>query len=752
MKQLVQWAAFVGALTLPVLPGVGAALAQTSDEVRTDHNHFSVEPAGSVIRIDGVLDEAAWTGATVIPLTHEWFPSENAEPPVRTECLVTFDGENLYVGFRAWDPQPEQIRAYLADRDTTFQDDTVGFQVDTFNDRRRAFQFRVNPLGVQTDATVSDVDGSEDFSWDAIWASAGRITEEGYVVEIAVPFRQLRFPRGAEVQTWGFLATREYPRSVNHQLRSTRTDSGQTCQVCQFDTLTGFRQIDTGHNLEVVPTVTAGRNDEREDLGLPLREGDEEVEAGLSARWGITPNVTLNVALNPDFSQVEADAAQLNVNERFALFFPEKRPFFLEGADFFTTPFNAVFTRTVADPSAGIKLTGKEGGNAFGLFLAEDRINNLIFPGAEESGFASLDQEVRSGVLRYRRDVGQTSTLGVVYAGRDGGDYSNQVYGIDGSLRVTDADTIRFQGLDSRTEYPFEVARENGQPRDPFSGAAWQVDYTHATRDWGWSLGHSSLEPGFRADSGFIPQVDIRQSYAEVLRDFWGPPGGWFSRLQVIANVIDIETQDGTPFERSGNLYLTYEGPLQSVIKYGLHPNEETFRGVTYHDLRQDLQLRVRPSGSLAFDLFLRGGEVIDFVNARQAEFELVEPRVEFKLGRRISGELQHSWQAFDVKGDRFLEANLTQTTLRYHLNVRTFFRAIVQYRDVERQLAFYNPGIEIAPKEEELFSQLLFSYKLNPQTVLLLGYSDFSEGSESIDLTRRSRAFFLKLGYAWLW
>ncbi len=741
----------LSAATLP--SGISAQdVPATPPSSHPARNRFIAGPTASPVRVDGVLDEAAWADATVIPLTHEWFPSDNVEPPVATECLVTFDGENLYVAFRAHDPDPSQIRAHLADRDTPFLDDTVGFYIDTFNDRRRAFELRVNPLGVQMEATVSDIDGSEDWSWDAIWDSAGRIGADGYVVEIALPFRQLRFPRTAEAQTWGFLATRDYPRSVLHQLRSTRNDRGQDCLVCQFDTLTGFQGIATGHNLEVVPTVTAGRTDARQELDTPLETGDEDVEAGLSVRWGITPNVTLNAAVNPDFSQVEADAAQLNVNERFALFFPEKRPFFLEGADYFATPFDAVFTRTVADPSAGVKLTGKEGGNAFGVFLAEDRLNNLIFPGAEESGFSSLDQDVRSGVVRYRRDVGKTSTLGVLYAGRDGGEYSNQVYGVDGSLRVTDSDTVRFQAIDSRTEYPFQVAVDNGQPLDPFSGAAWQVDYKHSARDWNWNLGHVSLDPGFRADSGFIPQVDIRQSYAELGRNVWGKPDGWFSRLEFLANVVSTETQDGDPVEDSGNVYITYEGPLQSTVQLGFHPNEETFRGVTYNDFRSDLLVAVRPSGDFAFQVFLRGGEVIDFVNERQAELTLVEPKVELKLGRRFSGEMQHSWQVFDVRGDQFLEANLTQATLRYHLNVRTFFRAILQYRDVTRDLALYNPGIEIAPEEEELFSQLLFSYKLHPQTVLLLGYSDTSEGTQTIDLTQKNRAFFLKIGYAWLW
>ncbi|HKH46254.1 MAG TPA: DUF5916 domain-containing protein [Thermoanaerobaculia bacterium] len=757
MRQLAQRIAVTGVLILSAGPvGTAARAQQPAAEAGKARNHFAVHPAASAIRVDGVLDEAAWSQAAVVPLTHEWFPSDNIEPPVRTDCLVTFDGENLYVGFRAWDPEPGQIRAYLSDRDTAFQDDTVGFLIDTFNDRRRAFELRVNPLGVQLDATLSDVDGAEDWSWDAIWASAGRITAEGYVVELAVPLKQLHFPRNQEVQTWGFLATRDYPRSVNHQIRSTRNERSLDCRVCQFDVLTGFQEIAPGRNLEVVPTVTARRSDNRADLAAPLANGDEEAEAGVSLRWGITPNVSLNAAINPDFSQVEADAAQLDVNEAFALSYPEKRPFFLEGADYFKTPYNAVFTRTVADPKAGLKLTGKEGPNVFGVFLAQDRINNLIFSGNESSASQSIDQEVESGVVRWRRDIGGRSTLGLLYTGRQGNDYANHVYGIDGSLGVRASDTVRFQLLRSSTEYPPEVlAAHPDDPRVPsgsFEGLAYRVDYSHATRDWSWRVSHNALAPEFRTDSGFIPRVDIRDTSAQAIRTIWGKPGGWYSRWQFLVASSYIENHDGEVTDRDADLAFSYEGPMQSEISFGLRPNfVETFRGVHYDNFRQDMNLAIRPSGNLGLSLYMRHGEVIDFANERQANLLLIHPAVSFRLGRHLFGNLDHVNQELDFRGERFLEAGLTQATLRYHLNVRAFVRAIAQYRDVERVPSLFN-NHNVPAEEKNLLTQLLFSYKLNPQTVLLVGYSDFSLGDQQYDLTRTTRTLFLKIGYAWLW
>lgn len=719
---------------------------------RIVRNRFAVAPTAGAIEVDGVLDEAAWEAATVVPITHEWFPGDNVAPPVDTECLLTFDDERLYVAFRAFDPDPSRIRAHLADRDTAFDDDTVGFQIDPFNDRRRAFEFRSNPLGVQLEATVSDVDDTVDWSWDAIWDSAGKITAEGYVVEMAIPFRQLRFPRSHEVQTWGFLATREYPRSVLHQLRSTIRDRDLDCQVCQFDSLTGFQRLEIGHNLEVVPTVTGARTDARESLDGPLESGDEDLEAGLSVRWGLTPNVTFNAAVNPDFSQVEADVAQLDVNERFALFFPEKRPFFLEGADLFSTPLQAVFTRTVADPDFGLKLTGKEGKNAFGVFVAQDRINNLIFPSFESSGLTTIDQDVLSGVARYRRDLGATSTLGLLWAGREADDYSNHVFGVDGSLRPTASDTVRFQLLGSSSRYPDPVAAANDQPPGSFDGYAWRVDYSHAVRDWLVSATVDTRDEDFRADSGFIPRVGVRESTLVLQRIFWGTDETWYSQFRAGGAFQVIENDDGDTLEESGNLVLTYEGPSQSLVELGLRPNRESFRGETFEDFRADLLMSIRPSGSLQFELFLRGGEVIDFVNVRQADFVNVQPSASFRLGRRFSGELSHQYQSFEVDGEEFLAANLTQSTLRYHFNARSFLRAILQYETVERELALYTPGLGLDAEEDDFFTQLLFSYKLNPQTVFLLGYSENRLADDRTpDLTRSDRTVFLKVGYAFL-
>jgi hypothetical protein len=327
-----------------------------------------------------------------VDLPFETAPGENTPAPVSTECLLAYDTSNLYVAFKATDTDPGQIKARLSDRDNIWHDDRVGIMIDTFNDERRGFEFLVNPLGVQMDATRNEVGGGDerDTSWDAIWNSAGRISDQGYTVEMSIPFTSLRFPRTKGPQTWGFAAYRYYPRGVHYEMMSFPDDRDADCFFCQASKLSGFDGISPGNNLEVAPTFTSSRSDALASDGQGLAAGDVENDVGLSVRWGVTPNVMLNGTLNPDFSQVEADAAQLNVNNRFALFYPEKRPFFLEGADFFQTPVDAVYTRTVTDPDWGFKTTGKEGRNAFGAFVARDVAPNLLFPSNQGSRFGVL--------------------------------------------------------------------------------------------------------------------------------------------------------------------------------------------------------------------------------------------------------------------------------------------------------------------------------------------------------------------------
>jgi hypothetical protein len=737
-----------------VLPAKSASLPRKQDRVSAEDSarRYTVRPATSLIKIDGILDEQAWADAASGDLPFEWLPGDNVPAPVESEFLITFSTEHLYIAMRCYDPEPEKIRAHLMDRDAMekyIQDDHVSILIDPFNDERRGFQFRVNPLGVQADANFSELEGYEDFSWDAIWASAGAITEWGWALEIAIPFNQLRFPSGTAVQTWGFSAERSYPRSVRHRMISHMRDRNQACILCQMNKVTGFQGMKTGWGLELDPTLTANRTDTRPEYPEgPLEKDDQTLEPGLTLRWGVTPNLILNAAVNPDFSQVEADVAQLSVNTRFALRYPEKRPFFLEAADFFLTPIEVVFTRTVADPDGGLKFTGKVGKNAIGVFGAYDRINNLLFPSNQGSQQTSLDQNVPSGVFRYRRDVGERSALGVLYTGRQSGDYFNHAAGIDGFLRLSQTKTLNFQYIHSETAYSDEVADEYGQKRGRFGGDAFEASLSHFGRDWLYAVGYRDFTPGFRADYGYVPRVDLRRGFAAVHRMFWGEPEDWYTRLMAAVNTQVVYDHSGKLTDGNVEVMGQYQGPLQSMALLSYSRIREHYAGVDYDFNQGTLVGEIKPMGGLRITAAGVYGGAVDYANARAAQQLVLAPVLEFSLGRHVEVHLQQTYQRMTAEGIKIYTANLLQGRLVYNFNVRSFVRLILQYLDLSRDPEMY--GFPVEEKTRTLFSQLLFSYKLNPQTVVFLGYSDNYLGLTDVDLNQLERTFFVKLGYAW--
>ena len=716
-------------------------------------DRYAVARAASAVKVDGALDEEAWQRATVMPLTFEWLPGDNIEPPVRTESLLTYDDENVYIGFRAHDPRPGEIRAHLMDRDavdTLIQDDHVVIIIDPFNDERRSFQFRVNPLGVQADAIFSDIDGIEDFSWDAIWNSAGRITEDGYTLEIAIPLTQLRFPRGTSIQTWGFDLGRSYPRSVRHRVSTAPRDRNRSCLLCQANKVTGFENLKPGRNVEIDPAVTAIRTDAGQPPSNDLKKQNEDLDPGLTAKWGVSPNLTLNAAVNPDFSQVEADVAQLDVNERFALFYPEKRPFFLEGLDYFTTLINAVFTRTVVDPVWGGKLTGKSGRNLAGVFVTRDESNSLVFPSSQESSSALLEDDVTASVLRYRRDLGTGSTLGVLYTGREADGYHNRVGGIDGFFRLSNTDDVRFQYLWSDTAYPDAVVAEYGQPAGAFGAGALNALYQHASRNWYWAAGYDDFGREFRADSGFVPQVDIRNLSGQIARVFWGTRDDWYTQVNLGGAAMRVEDHSGQLIEQVIRVNGSIQAQMQTVVGGNWSRTTQYYAGVLYENLpRFGFNAQMQPSGMLRLAINGSIGGAVDFTNKRRADQVQLQPSAELKLGRHVNLQVDHTLRTLSAGGTRIFRADLTQLRLFYHFNVRSFVRGIVQYQKLERNPTMY--VIPVLPDSRTMFTQFLFSYKLNPQTVLFLGYSDNRLGVEDDPVRQTNRTFFMKIGYAWL-
>jgi hypothetical protein len=772
---MIKFAAPVPFLALALFLTVAAgppAFAQAASSPQTERQkieapRFNISRATSKIKIDGMLDEPAWQTATVIPLPFEWQPGDNIPAPVKTECLVTYDTHNFYVAFRCYDPEPRKIRAHLMDRDDSDRlvlDDHVNFMIDAFNDERRGFEFRVNPLGVQADANFSESEGYEDFSWDAIWDAAGKITDWGYAIEVAIPLNQLRFKKTAGPQTWGFSAERSWPRDARHRITSHVRSRNVACVICQINKLTGFEGITPSRNIELNPTLTGTRTDAMDMAEYPdgaLEKGKEKIDPGLTAKWGLTPNLILNATANPDFSQVEADVAQLAINRRFALFYPEKRPFFLEGADFFLTPFQAVFTRTVADPAWGAKMTGKVGRTAMGFFAAQDEITNLVFPANQGSAQGSLEQRAYGGVFRLRQDVGRMSTIGVLYTGRAGEGYSNQVGGVDGFLRFDQRNSLTFQYLHSETDYPLETAVAFGQPETRFGGNAINVGYQFWSRGWIANAQFQDLSSGFRADYGFIPRVDMRDFLGTVFRQFWGKPGGWFNLIRIgfQGELTYDHGDDGRGAmltDRNLIVGLLYQGQLETQVNVHGIFSRTFFDGAYFDTADALLDFHIRPFSGSEFGLSGTAGSAVDFQNSRLADVLSLGPRVSLNIGRHFNITASHDYERLSLSGRTIYAANLMQGKFIYNFSVRAFVRAILQYQDVRR-----NPDLYVSPvdaRSQGIFTQFLFSYKLNPRTVLFLGYSDNSLGGNfesslglaAVDITRTSRSFFLKVSYAW--
>ena len=741
------------ALVMPSLALPAAARTSYDNPWEATPGSFPVARTDLQITVDGALDEPAWAEALVLNLDYEVQPGDNIPPPVRTELRVSYDDEHVYFGFRAFDPDPDRIRARYSDRDEAWSDDWVGVAIDTFNDQRRAYELLSNPLGVQMDAINDDVLSNYDDSWNAIWDSAGRITGAGYEVEMKVPFSQLRFAGDdGQRKTWGFDAFRSYPRSDRHHIGLFPRDRGNNSYLSQTVKLIGLEEADPGSNLEIIPTLTATRVDARIDTPQSeWQSGSVDPELGATVRWGMTPNMSLNGAVNPDFSQVEADVLQLSINEQFDLFYPETRPFFLEGADYFNTPINLVHTRVVLDPAFAAKITGKNGRNTYGLFSAQDEITTVVFPGAESSSSETFPTRTQDTAGRYRFDFGRNSTAGVTYTDRRADDgYSNQVASLDTTLRFSEADRITASVGGSRTRYSEEMVATAGVSGDTFSDTLLRVNYGHTERNWWVDATHSDFGDGFRADLGYLPQIDFVENALTGARIWWGEEGDFHRRLAWGGLVAQRDRQAGGLLDERIETWVNLNGPRQSYMSIVLNMQNRVYEQAEFDDQQfAHTVFEIQAAEDLKLIFHQDYGDWIDFDNVRPATRTLVQPGLTWNGGRHFKLQVNHTYSALDVAGGRLFTVQAPDVRFIYQFNTRAFVRAILQYTDIERDPALYLDPVE--PREQDLLTQFLFAYKVNPATAFYFGYADAHEGAEDLPLTQTTRSLFIKLGYAWM-
>lgn len=735
-------------LSLTALPFTAAA--ETSERKRFQLTHNK-----AVIKVDGVMDEAVWKTATKMELKYEKNPGDGTPPPVKTEVYYYENGSSFNIAFIAYDPNPEKIRASLRDRDSLWADDNVAIIVDTFNDERSGYEFFVNPLGAQADVRMDDTDGwDEDSSWDAIWDSAGQITDFGYVVEISIPFSALRFPDSDEKLVWNITGWRNYPRDVRYQMATNIFDRDIKCNLCQFHQLEGFEEIKPGKNFQLTPTLTVSRQDEKPDVPGEWDNDDIEVNPGLDVRWGLTQDIVLNATINPDFSQVEADAGQLDVNNTYSLFYPEKRPFFLDGASYFeTTSFNFVHTRNIAEPNMGAKLTGKTDQHTYGLMITDDENTSFLMPGNQGSDVATLDEKSNIAIARYKMDVGERNNVGVLMTHRQSDNYHNSLASLDGTYWLGQNDSIQYQLAQSDTSNTDDVVEEFDVTKKQ-RGTALSVDYSRSTRFYDLKAGYSNIGEDFRADLGFQSRSNIERFVLGGRRTYYGESDATLTQWGYFGDWDKTYDQDGTVLEEEYEIHGTMEGKKQFFTNFGVVHRDRLYEDKYFTETQFKTYIEMRPVGSVNIGSFIKVGSQVDFANAQLGDVVYIEAFTEWDANRHINASINYNYSHLDVDDGRLFTAHQSDIRLSYQFNMRSKLKIVVQYTDIARDVALYHEeDPEDLPDAQDRFfsSQVIYSYKINPQTLFFLGYSDGGYQDDSLaQLTRDERAVFTKFSYAW--
>ena len=412
----------IGCLAAGLALAVAAAPARAQSTLAGETIHIT--RAQGPIVIDGDLSDEGWRTATRVEKFYEVSPGDNVEPKVKTVGYLTYDDRFLYVALDLSDPDPSGIRAPYGDHDSINgnSDDFAGVFLDTMNTRRTAAEFFVTARNIQYDAITDDASG-ENASPDFFWDSAAKISDHGWVVEMRIPFSSLRY-RNTDPQTWGIILFRNYPHGYRYQILSARMPKNNNCTICRSNVLQGLEHLPSGGHYIIAPYVSGTETALPQDgvLGAPLVNGSPTGKVGVDVKLIPNANDAVDLTVKPDFSQVESDTAQISANERFALFFPEKRPFFLEGVDLFQTPIQAVYTRTITSPLWGARATGKDGGIRFTALVSEDEGGgSTIIPGANGSSFAAQDFGSTVFLGRAKKDMG-LSFIGALVTDRENRD------------------------------------------------------------------------------------------------------------------------------------------------------------------------------------------------------------------------------------------------------------------------------------------------------------------------------------------
>ncbi len=716
------------------------------------------------IDVDGKLDEPGWSAAAVADGFAEVEPGDQVKPGVRSKALLTYDQSKLYIALIAWD-NPGQIRASVCERDNIFSDDYFGIMLDTYGDASWGYEIFVNPFGIQGDLRM-DAGGGEDIGFDLMWESKGLVTDSGYQVEIAIPFSSLRFPNKPE-QEWRINFWRDRQREARYRYAWAAQNRNDPCFMCQWGTLTGIQEIKPSTNLDILPNIISSQSGELQDGGdpnSPFKNQSVEAEASLNMRYGLTSNSSAELTINPDFSQVESDATQIDVNSPFAISYAERRPFFQEGSDLFQSWIPAVHTRAVQSPKVAAKLTGKFGRTSVAYLLARDEKSPILIPLADRSGIWSGGKST-SNILRFKQTFLENSFIGGVFTDRrlDGGG-SGTVMGGDISLRLFNNYTFRMQALGSRTAEPKDTSLTSGVDSlrferdrhtltydgEHFWGHALygQVDYE--ARVWNAYVSYEEYNPTFRTDDGFVTRNDTRTAEA-FIGPYFRPNRGWLltwmpkvvvGRQWNFAGVRNDEwLMPGVELNLTGQTYIEIEYLL----------SDELYRGIRFDSIR-------RWSGTISSKFSQEVAAEFSFTKGRSIARRLIPYPVlgqstdlGFSLVLRptkrfiIMPDFAYSHMNFPDDKKEIFEDYVLRTRFDYQFSREWYLRLVVEYtrgNEIDgRDSAYYS--------EKYLSLEPLLSYKLNPFTVFYIGSTHgYWEPNATKHLYRSSQRFFVKFQY----
>ncbi len=717
--------------------------------------------------MDGVLDEPVWTQAAVLDGFRQYLPVDSRPAQERTEVRLWYAPDALMIGIRAFTADVASLRATRADRDKIGNDDRIILYLDTFNDKRRAFMFGVNALGVQLDgvrteggySATSMMGGSIDYNPDFFYESRGRETPQGYEVEMRIPFKSLRLP-GTDAQSWGFNVHRFSP-STGYEDTWTDVRRAGASFLAQGGTLTGLHDLERGVVTEVQPFVTSTTAGARTADGS-FGRGAATTSAGANVRLGFT-QLSLDAAFNPDFSQVESDAGLVTLNERFALYVPEKRPFFLEGIELFATPNQLVYTRQLSDPSVGGKVTGKVGAYGVALLSAVDH---------ESAGTAQFQ------IGRLRRDLGEGSNAGITVTDKEQGGNYNRVAA--GDVRIV-----------YRKLYFFEAqlggASTRTGPNDTKQGHIWKFENDRTGRHWGYNIQWIDIGRGFRSQSGFVPRSDItsfhwfnrlswygeKGALVESITTFAGPQRIWRSGAAFSSAPLEgkdninlmARLRGGWNVNTSvGRQFFFVDPSAYSAYRTGAGPTALLYQPAQWQTGLADLQ------ATIATPVFQRANASVSVQRTALPIFDEGSRGTDVRVSAtvslrptaatRVDGTLASSRITRRLDGSEYARTLIPRLKLEYQLSRATFVRVVGEYRSERRdalrsaddgQTLWVNQTASVPTASTRLRVDWLASYQPTPGTVAFLGYGsgmDAPRADEFSALRRSDDAFFVKLAY----